>query len=397
MNAPVLGVQRSGPRLATAPLRVLAVAADPAATITRIRVGDPLSTFLAGQGGELQLRPLHDVPLPALDWADVLVVQRGTAQRHLALMHKAVARSRAVIYEIDDLLTEPAPHLLHALSLQRDARWVSACLAAADLVTVSTPRLAELLQLPQDRHQVVPNTAFSPGAPAIADRPLPPQRADEPVTVLVASSDRVAGTAAWQALATANRAAQGRLRVLAVGPVAADLALAGVPCEALPLMPREAFVRWASEQRNPLALMPLDDSRFSAGKSAVKWYDYAEAGVPTLASDAGPFRDNLDHGRTGWLVGALPADWQSALDAALADAVGRLRVATAAREHVRQHHRADSMTQAWGIALERALGLAAGRAVQAPATPWLCALRDSADGLGLALRRWNRERLARRK
>ncbi len=380
---------------ATAPLRVLAAAADPAATITRIRLGDPISALFSGQAGELQLRPLHDVPLAALDWADVLVVQRGTTPRHLALMQAAATRGRAVIYDIDDLLTEAAPHLVHAESLVRAAPWVRAGLQAADLVTVSTPRLAEMLQLQQSRYHVVPNTAFALGATTGAD-PLPAQRADEPVTVLVAGSDRVAGGVAWQALAAAERAAAGRLRVLAVGPVQADLAQAGVQCERLPLMPREAFVRWAHEQPNPLALIPLDDSRFSAGKSAIKWYDYSEAGVPTLASDAGPYRDNLDHGRTGWLVGPSLADWQAALDAALTDAAGRLRIASAARAHVRQHHHAALMAQAWGDALVRACHTAAGRGPAALPAPWMETLRERVDGLLRALRRWNRKRLARR-
>lgn len=44
-------------------MRVLAVAANPASTITRLRVVEPLQAWLAGQGGELRMRPLHDVPL----------------------------------------------------------------------------------------------------------------------------------------------------------------------------------------------------------------------------------------------------------------------------------------------------------------------------------------------
>lgn len=370
-------------------MRVLAVGADPGSILTRVRVADPLAAWLQGQGGELRLRPLHDAPLQELEWCDALVVQRGVSRRHFGLLQTAAAMRRATIYEIDDLLTEPAPHLQHAHALARGARWVRASLDAADLVTVSTERLASLLALAPERHVVVPNAAFHLplDAPAV-------QQAAGPMTLLVAASDRVAGAAAWPALRAWADARGDAVSVLAVGPVSTDLQQAGVSCRALPLMPREQFVRWAAAQPNPLAVIPLDDSRFSAGKSAIKWFDYAMAGVPTLASDLPPYSDVIEHGRTGWLVGPSPADWQMALEAAIADAPARARVAAAARQQVLAQHHPALTRQAWGQALQIAAARAASHGAISPGRH---GLRHAVQGLGLALRRWNRERLARRK
>lgn len=395
-------------------MRVLVAAADPSATITRLRVVDPLSRWMAGAGadgqpqGELRQRPLHDTARADLAWCELMVLQRGTASRHLALMEAAASMGRTVIYEIDDLLTEPAPHLLHADALQRDARWVRAGLEAADLVTVSTARLAGLLGLTDGapvadparlRWALVPNTAQPSADPMVAP---PAQHAGLPVSVLVAASDRVAGGPAWQALAALLAEAPGAVTVEAVGPVADDLAAAGIPFRGHPLMPRADFVRWAASLPNPLALIPLDDSRFSAGKSAVKWYDYAEAGVPTLASNAGPYRDILEHERTGWLVGPSAQRWLQVLRTAVDDPAARSRIAQAARSHVRLHHHAGLMVLAWGQALALAMARTeTRRRLQADppdlaSASWHLALRDRADRLKLALRRWNRERLSRR-
>lgn len=382
------------PRDADRPaLRVLVLAADPASTLTRLRITDPLSRVLASRGGEWRASPLHDTPSDACAGFHVVVVQRGMTRRHLGLLQAAVAQGCAVVYEIDDLLTEPAAHLQHAVALREGARWVRAALQAADVVTVSTERLAALLQLTPEQHLVVPNAAFDgPGLPA------PGPRAGSPLTLLVAGSDRVAGGAAWPALRDVVRAAGGRVTVQAVGPVAEDLARAGVPCERLPLMPREAFVRWAASQPDALALIPLDDSRFSAGKSAVKWFDYAVAGVPTLASDVPPYRDVIEHGRTGWLVGPAAANWQTVLGVACADAAVRTRIADAARQQVQARHHAGLTAEAWGRALDVARARAAARgAVPGRGELPRAGLAGALEDLGRALRRWNRERLARRK
>lgn len=372
-------------------MRVLAVAADPASILTDLRIGDPLSAWLAGQGGELRLRPLHDVPRAELAWCDVVVVERGMSRRHLNLMQEAAAMGRAVIYEIDDLLTEPAPHLQHAQALRRGARWVQACLEAADVVTLSTERLRSLLAVAPERAVIVPNAAFCGPTD-----PPPAQQQAGPVTLLVATTDRVAGGEAWRALQALTLASGDAVSVLAVGPVADDLAQAGVPCRRLALMPRPDFVAWAAAQANPIALIPLDGSRFSSGKSAIKWFDFALAGVPALASNVAPYSDVIEAGRTGWLVGPAFADWQSALAAAVGDVALRARVANAARQQVLAHHHARLTRQAWGQALQLASARAAarGRARVDTAPP---GLRDAMQSLGLALRRWNRERLARRK
>ena len=64
--------------------------------------------------------------------------------------------------------------------------------------------------------------------------------------------------------------ARGRLRCHA-DPIGGEAGAEGA---------RAAFLELARGLRNAVAVIPLEASRFAACKSAIKWFDYAEAGIP---------------------------------------------------------------------------------------------------------------------
>jgi O-antigen biosynthesis protein len=374
-------------------LRVLAASSDAGSTITDIRIGAALAAILSGCGGELRLRSFHAVRADDLAWAQVFIVQRGSTRRPWRLIQRAQERGVAVIHEIDDLLTEMAPHLQHRYSAERGRPWVLRCLQQADLVTVSTPRLAEALCSASARCRVVPNAAF-----AGVDEPLPNPRADAPVTLLLAASDRIAPVHLFGVLRALQGKRAGSLQVVGVGAAADDLIAAGIATQRAPLLPRAHFVQFVRSLPNVVALIPLDNSRFSACKSAIKWFDYSEIGVPTLASDVSPYRDVIRDGVTGVLV----ADRADAWEAALArpprfDAATRHRPALA-RADVRAHHSFEGMLEAWRAALDEALERAAARPPQPLAAwqQWQRVLTDWVNDRMVGLRQVNRDRIARR-
>ena len=374
-------------------LRVLAASSDVASVITDIRVVAPLSAALARRGGELRLRSFHAVRGDDLDWAEVFVVQRGSTRRPWRLMQRAQERGAAVVYEIDDLLTEVAPHLLHRQSAGRGRPWVFRCLRQADLVTVTSPRLAGALGCSPGSFRVVPNAAF-----AGADRPLPAPRADAPATLLFVASDRVAAGTLLPVLRLLQARRGSSLEVVGIGVAGDDLVAAGIATRQVPVLPRAQFAEFVRSLPNAVAVIPLDDSRFSACKSAIKWFDYAEIGVPTLASDASPYCDVIRDGETGALVADREAAWELALTRALDDMAWRGRVARAARAEVRAQHAFGTMVDAWLQALDEALARAAARP-QPPLAGWLRwrrVLTDWADDRRVDLRQLNRDRIARR-
>ena len=373
-------------------MRLLALAGDADALIAQIRLRAPLEVLSRQRAWPLAMRSFHDCTRADLAGADVLIVQRGMDRRAWRLQDAARRRGGAVVYEIDDLLTQPPPHLSNQAAVLAQGPWLRRCLATADVVTVSTPRLGQELGLP---HALcVPNCAWrSPGSD---DAALPPQVQGAPVSLLFASMEPLAtGALVYPAL----RALQGTgAQIVAVGPAARGFVDAGLAVQAHPLMPRADFLALARSLPNPVAVIPLEASPFAACKSAIKWFEYAEAGLPVLCSAVSPYTDVVEHGRTGWLVAGEPGAWAAALQQVMGDADGRRRIAEAARQQVRLHHTLQQMVDGWQQAIERAVQQRASARPIPSTLAWRLreALDASLESAVLALRRFHRARLKRR-
>ncbi len=372
-------------------MRLLAVAGNIGSTISDIRLRTPLQALAQQTGWTLSLRSFHDCTRADLAAADVLIVQRGASARAWRLQRAMRLRGGAVVYEIDDLLTEVSPHISQHAATRDHLPWLRRCISGADAVTVSTARLGRELGLPS--FVEVPNSAAD-----FFDRPLPVAQPGAPVSLLFASSDRLATPFVYPALRALLAAQPERVLLVVVGPAAADFEAAGLAFQREPLRARTAFIEFARSLPNALAVIPLEDSRFAACKSAVKWFDYAAAGVPALCSDVSPYREVVDAGRSAVLVPNDEAVWAAALNAVVADAPGRLALALAARAAVRERHTQAYSVAAWRIAIESAL---AARALSPPpAAGWGWRLLDVGgavfEAAVMRLRQFNRARLGRR-
>ncbi len=370
-------------------LRLLVLAGDVDSLITEIRLRTPLQALARRAGISLAWRSFHEASLADLRQADVLIVQRAFSQRVARLQRQVHRQGGTVIYEIDDLLTELPTHVSNHRQVLARRVDLLACMRQADLLTVATEKLGQALAPPH--WQVVPNCAVPLG-----DAALPPVEANQPVTLVLASMEGLAPSALHEALRGLPPDAA---RVVAVGPAAASLVAAGVTLESQALMPRDAFIRWVRALPNPVAVIPLEASRFASCKSAIKWFEYAEAGVPVLCSNLSPYREVIEDGRTGWLVADQTQAWRRALQTVIEGGPQRQQVAQAARAVVRTHHTLDLTVQAWERAIARAQGLR-----QSDPRPAAGALADGRDALAFAadalsqpLRRLNRARLALRR
>lgn len=373
-------------------MKILAVAGDIGSLIASIRLVTPFQALVQADGGSLVLRSLHDCTQADLAAADVLVLQRGASARAWRLQQAMRQRGGAVVVEIDDLLTDMPAHISNQAAVRAQRTWITRCLMGADVVSVSTARLGAELQaeLGLARLCVVPNSAWSLG-----DLPMPAPQPGQPVHLLLASMDQLA--VPW--LLPALRAVQGTgVQVVVVGPAAGALAAAGLKVQAHPLMPRRQFIELARSLPNPLAVIPLEDSRFAACKSAIKWFEYGEAGVPVLCSDVSPYREVVEDGITGALVANRPDAWEQALRQAIGDADWRQRAAQQARDAVRQRHSPGHTVAAWQQALEQALLYRANAGVPPASLAWRlqASLQAALEPMALRLRALNRARLARR-
>ncbi len=375
-------------------MKLLALAGDITALVAQIRVVTPLQALCERDGHTLVLRSFHECTRADLAAADVLVVQRGLNRRAWQLQRWMRQRGGAVVYDIDDLLTELPPHISNQAAVAAQLRWLARCLGESDVLSVSTKHLQQMLaeRLVLPPAMVVPNHAL-----LTDDLPLPPQT-QGPVTLVVASTENVLADAIFPALLALQRE-QPTLQLVVVGPPAAAFEAAGLRVQRHALMPRDTFLSFVRELSNPVGVVPLEDSRFAAGKSAVKWLYYASIGVPTLCSAVSPYADVIDDGRTGWLVSNTTQAWTAALRPVIDDASLRLRVADAARREVALHHGLGVTLAAWREVL--ALAVQQRQATALAPAGLVDKLQDllavMAEGSAGRLRAFNRARLARRK
>ena len=373
-------------------MKVLALAGDVDALIADIRLRTPLQALATRMGWTLQLTSLHACTRADLASAQALVVQRAFSRRAWRWMRRMRLQGGAVLYDIDDLLTDLPSHVSNQAAVQARQQELRLCLAEADLVTVSTERLGRALGCP--RWQVVPNSAMV----LAHDEAQPAVATHGPVNLIFASMDKLADTMVLPALRALQEQQQGLFQVVVIGPAAAMFEAAGLQVRALPLMPRVDFLQFVRGLPQPLAVIPLEDSLFASCKSAIKWMDYAAAGIPCLCSRVSPYIDVVQHDQTGALVANDPSSWQAALHLAMRNSDWRRRVGAGARHEVLARHTLEHSVDAWRDAVELACQHRGPGRLEPPEARWRLqeAAGASAERLVQGLRNFNRARLAKR-
>lgn len=271
--------------------------------------------------------------------ADVVVLQRVLSPITLQLIEGLQANGIKVVYDIDDWydgVPECNPFQAdELLPLLHD------CLERADLITCSTPELAEgyarfgptrVLENYLDPdiwsgndHYRQPRTKVHVGWMGAAGhrsddldelRPWLPQFLDEhpEVRFVLAGSDE---------------------------KTFADLGIAGLVCPPArdhirPYEHLPAMLAWFD-----IGLVPLAQSRFNQAKSWCKGLEYAAMGVPVLASPSREYRRFVRPGVNGQLV--RKHNWAGALEAVLAD----LDTYRAGARMTAAAHRIDSHIHRW--------------------------------------------------
>jgi hypothetical protein len=105
----------------------------------------------------------------------------------------------------------------------------------------------------------------------------------------------------------------------------------------------------------------------------------------------------VSHGDTGWLLGDDATAWHRALSQALDDAALRERIATRAAEVVRERHSVDQASAAWLSLLDELRAARRHAPARTGRLPWHARWRARWHDMAVAMRRANRERLARRR
>ena len=122
---------------------------------------------------------------------------------------------------------------------------------------------------------------------------------------------------------------------------------AGVGLSHIDNMPHAQFKAFLASRPNTIALIPLDDNKFNRCKSAIKYFDYALAGVPCICSDVVPYRPVIEPGETGLLCANTRQAWVSAVRSLVQDSTRRETLATRSRARVLNDHNLNTAAHSW--------------------------------------------------
>jgi glycosyltransferase involved in cell wall biosynthesis len=264
---------------------------------------------------------------------DVFVVQRCTNLEFVEgmeiLKHKYGIR---IVVDIDDDLSclDPKHSLYETVhpvgSYEENWHHVHRACAIADVVTVSTPALAE--RYGGGRAVVIPNCV--PEALLDYERP----ERDEPLVGWCGSTGSHPNDLQITRGIVARTVPHEQFR--SIGPFEAVAEYLGydTEIEATGMVPFHEYYD-ALRDTYDIGIVPLADTKFNHAKSGLKALEHAAVGIPVVMS---PTPDNLRLHRDGiGLIAKRPRDWQRHLRRLMTDADYRIEQGEAAKAAARKH------------------------------------------------------------
>jgi glycosyltransferase involved in cell wall biosynthesis len=231
-----------------------------------------------------------------------------------------------LIFELDDdLWNVHRSNAAGASFVEKDSevlRIAEASIAIADAVTVSTPRLAEVVRQFHDHVYVVPN--FIDASLLSYERMVP----DRPTFGWTLSASHLMDVEHF------GRAFSHYLR----RHPDADLHLIGQDFRPWIKAENTRWTMWNAELTDywrsidfHVGIAPLMPHAFNKARSDVKALEYAALGIPVVASNYGPYPESINHGETGFIV-KHDHEWAKYLNTLLYDDETRATMSTNAKE-----------------------------------------------------------------
>lgn len=287
---------------------------------------------------------------------DVAVFQRPLRRHMVEAIDALQRRGVACVVEVDDLFSaihagNPAFRDAHPDDPDHNWRWLAEACKRADLVTVTTPALAEAYGR-HGRVAILPNLV--PARYLAIGEAVP--RKPVPLVGYAGSSDTHPGDLAVTGGAVAEVLATSGARFRAIGGIR-TCSLLGVRGETLPPVSLDDWP--IAVATLDVGIAPLVDNLFNRCKSWLKPLEHAALGVACIAS---PTPEYARAAREGMCVLATrPREWRRELRRMLDPAERAaqvLRARTAARRHTYEEH-AERWWDAWRLALDHRVRAAA--------------------------------------
>ncbi len=265
--------------------------------------------------------------------ADIFVFQREFSEFSLGVMSLIKRAGKKVVFDIDDLLIELPQFLSHHKMIVDSKQRIIKALKIADLITSSTDNLKDRLINYNDKIACVPN--YSDSLPDFFSRHF--DVSSEEVNLVISSSDDVLVDLLIEPLKFIQD--KYNCKIIAIGPPGNRLSSSGLVVEKLGNMTHFEFKKFLAGTNNAIGLIPLDDSLFSSCKSPIKYFDYVNAGLPTVCSNVDPYRSVVIDGKTGFLV---KDDWITAISRLINNYSIRSEVANNSLKNIKEKYSSNA-------------------------------------------------------
>lgn len=289
-------------------IKVLCILPITDSSLAEIRLIGPLRIWAEQYNGSLRIRQINEFrDLEDVIWADVVVFQREANIQILNLLGYFKKLQKRVVFDVDDLLSNvPVFLTMHKHSL-RTKKYLQKALRMSDAVTVTNQRLKNELTHFNSNVIVIPNCSSAARHDGLKNR------ASEVINLVIASSDTVQVDFMIPVLKKLNQQTELNFHLIGIGPPGKFIAHAGIKIELHENMSYDNFKSFLSSLDNAIGLIPLDDSKFSSCKSAIKFADFSLSGVVAICSSVPPYSDTVINGETGILVPNDLDSWYEAI------------------------------------------------------------------------------------
>lgn len=116
----------------------------------------------------------------------------------------------------------------------------------------------------------------------------------------------------------------------------------------------ERYPRLLAEAGYDVGLAPLTQSQFNYSRSLAKWFEYTMTGIPTIASEWGPYTELRD-GQDALLV-QTPKGWVEAINYLLKNKHERTNLITTARQRIADEFSTNILAPRWSEVLHSYIG-----------------------------------------
>ncbi len=238
-------------------------------------------------------------------------------------------------------------------------------LLEADVVTVSTQRLCDVLRDYNDRVVVLPNyfddTLWSLKPP----QPKNPQEESLIIGYMGTNSHKPdLEHIAPVLLGLMERLPQKiSLNFWGTPPPMAFRSLPQVQWTPFGIRSYPEFAAWFQTQSADIFIAPLVDNLFNRCKSPLKFFEYSALGVPGVFSRLDPYEGVIKHGHNGFLAGTN-SEWEECLRSLIEDEALRFRMAIEAQVTIQENWLLSRNISRWIETFQTAVRIGQGRAFQ---------------------------------